>query len=148
MASSDTKVIAASAKAIEKPKSCSLCCDTLTDDNRTNEDERVCRLCFRYAVYGTGAKCARCGDCYDKCTCPCRDCGEPADTCYCHYTADPIAPICSFCGNDPCECERREEWEEASESHEDMKRCVCGVHLTGFEGWGGYCSRDCANYAE
>jgi hypothetical protein len=131
-----------------KSKNCGFCGDALTDENITNEDERVCRLCFRYAVFGTGYKCRRCDQYYEDCTCPCGDCGEPADTCYCRMLAEPVK-TCLYCDCDPCVCVEMSELEEHARKEASTQngaaRCICGVKITGDEGWGGYCSRHCAS---
>lgn len=138
------------------PKVCGFCGDALTDEN-VSDDNRACRLCFRYV---TQSKCD-CGNYYEDCTCPCADCGERLDSCVCHYTAEGVAETkCTWCHYDPCECAaidaREAEYDGVKRKtiptwfHDDMdeskfvQRCPCGVRLTGYEGWGGYCSRQCS----
>jgi hypothetical protein len=139
-----------------KKPTCGFCADALTEEN-ISVDHRVCQLCYKYV---TQSNCDGCGERYTDCACPCADCGERVDDCYCHYNAEPVEPWCSYCDCDPCECERRAAEEDKYDGvkhkstpswfHADndestlAQRCSCGVRLTGFEGWGAYCSRDCA----
>ena len=166
MASSapEPKAAAAGANAntkTKKPVKCGFCGDRLSEKN-DSKDDRVCRACFSYV---TQTKCEDCKEPYIFCTCPCRDCGESMDECVCHYAAEPVEPWCTWCDNDPCICAKIAAREAAREDKYDgvvhkkvpswfvaddyetahTPRCCCGVILTGFEGWGAYCSRDCAN---
>lgn len=158
---SSTSAAKAVVAEIAKPTKCGFCADPLTEKNNS-KDDRVCRACFSYV---TQTACEDCKEPYIFCVCPCRDCGEPMDDCVCHYAAEPVEPYCTWCNCDPCECAQIAAREEAEEmAHDGMKRkkapswfaadadesvlterCSCGVILTGFDGWGAYCSRDCAN---
>jgi hypothetical protein len=133
------------------PTDCHYCGQLIPESCEKHAAKAVCKRCVEYVISG------RCLDCKKQtsdCECPCKDCGEPLDDCYCHHLEEPIPPICASCNWDPCICEtqlsqsEREEKDDYDARDDAGKRCVCGVVLSGYEGWGGYCSRDCASYED